>query len=121
MASIFHRFSSSAGNKATATSSAHDIGINTDAAANGSLKYVAVTGDNTADTFYQHAASAPVETISPLGHNVGPITIIFMNVGKMVGTGIYSTRTRTNPPEQQRLLTLTSQLPTSSVKRDRSG
>jgi hypothetical protein len=38
---------------------------------------------------YQEASGAPVETQSPLGYTVGPVTIIFLNLSKMVGTGEY--------------------------------
>lgn len=54
----------------------------------GDLKYIGEQGGNTADVAYQEASGAPVETISPLGYNVGPITILFLNLSKMVGTGM---------------------------------
>ncbi|KAG6877783.1 hypothetical protein C0993_003984 [Termitomyces sp. T159_Od127] len=34
---------------------------------------------------------APVEQVSPLGHHVDSITVIFLNISKMVGTGVFST------------------------------
>ncbi|KAK1961672.1 high-affinity methionine permease [Colletotrichum sublineola] len=37
------------------------------------------------------ASGAPVETSSPLEYGVGPITIVFLNIGMMIGTGVYST------------------------------
>ena len=58
----------------------------------GSLKYVFEKGGNDSLPSYQEATGAPVETNSPLGYAVGPITIIFLNISKMIGTGIYSTR-----------------------------
>lgn len=58
----------------------------------GSLKYVVEKGGNDADSSYQEASGAPVEQRSPLGYDVGPITIIFLNISKMIGTGVYSTR-----------------------------
>ena len=58
----------------------------------GSLHYVVDKAENDTPTTYQEASGAPVETKSPLGYAVGPITIVFLNLSKMVGTGIYSTR-----------------------------
>ena len=58
----------------------------------GSLKYVAQKGGNGSLPSYQEASGAPVETRSPLGYEVGPITIVFLNLSKMIGTGVYTTR-----------------------------
>jgi hypothetical protein len=58
----------------------------------GSLHYVVEKGGNDSQPSYQEATGAPVETNSPLGYNVGAITIIFLNISKMIGTGVYSTR-----------------------------
>lgn len=58
----------------------------------GSLKYVLEKGGNDSPVSYQEASGAPVESYSPLGYSVGSITIIFLNVSKMIGTGVYSTR-----------------------------
>lgn len=60
----------------------------------GSLRYVVEKGGNDSPASYQEATGAPVEVDSPLGYGVGPITIIFLNVSKMIGTGVYSTRER---------------------------
>lgn len=59
----------------------------------GSLQYVAEKGGNDAPETYQEATGAPVEKNSPLGFSVGPVTIMFLNISMMIGTGIYSTRT----------------------------
>ncbi|KAK8040249.1 High-affinity methionine permease [Apiospora marii] len=59
--------------------------------ATGSLQYVAGAGGNDAPSTYQIATGAPVEDNSPLGYNVGPVTIVFLNISMMIGTGIYST------------------------------
>jgi hypothetical protein len=59
----------------------------------GSLKFVAEGGQNSSYAGYQEASGAPVESKSPLGYSVGPVTIAFLNLSKMVGTGIFSTRT----------------------------
>ncbi|KAF5850016.1 hypothetical protein GGP41_005457 [Bipolaris sorokiniana] len=53
----------------------------------GNLKYVGEQGGNSAPIAYQEASGAPIETHSPLGYNVGPITIVFLNLSKMIGTG----------------------------------
>ena len=58
----------------------------------GSLKYTREKGGNDSKPSYQEATGAPVETLSPLGYSVGPVTIIFLNISKMIGTGVYSTR-----------------------------
>lgn len=58
----------------------------------GSLHYVVEKGGNDSQPSYQEATGAPVEVNSPLGYNVGAVTIIFLNISKMVGTGVYSTR-----------------------------
>lgn len=59
----------------------------------GSLRYVQVdqAGNGSVPT-YQEASGAPVEVNSPLGYDVGPVTIVFLNVSMMIGTGVYSTR-----------------------------
>ncbi|KAL2145695.1 hypothetical protein VTI28DRAFT_6570 [Corynascus sepedonium] len=57
----------------------------------GSLKYTLEKGGNDSPESYQEASGAPVERQSPLGYDVGAVTIIFLNVSKMIGTGVYST------------------------------
>ena len=59
----------------------------------GSVHYVVATAGNDSEVSYQDAIGAPIEVDSPLGYAVGPITIIFLNISKMIGTGIFSTRT----------------------------
>jgi hypothetical protein len=59
---------------------------------NGSLQYVAERAENNSGTTYQEAAGAPVEVKSPLGYTVGPLTIMFLNVSTMIGTGVSSIR-----------------------------
>jgi hypothetical protein len=58
----------------------------------GKLDFVVEQGGNGSKPSYQEVTGAPVEITSPLGLEVGPITILFLNISKMVGTGIYSTR-----------------------------
>ena len=57
----------------------------------GDLDYVIEHGGNGSGPAWQEVSGAPVETSSPLGYDVGPITIIFLNLSKMIGTGVYST------------------------------
>lgn len=59
---------------------------------NHSIQYVAGKAENSTEVSYQDASGAPIEEKSPLGYAVGPITIVFLNVSKMIGTGIFSTR-----------------------------
>lgn len=58
----------------------------------GNLAFTCVKGGNGSEATYQEAAGAPVERDSPLGYHVGWVTIIFLNVNQMVGTGVFSTR-----------------------------
>lgn len=64
----------------------------------GTMHYVAEKAGNDSGTTYQEATGAPVEINSPLGYDVGPVTIICLNVSMMIGTGIYSTRGYPLPP-----------------------
>ncbi|KAK0730147.1 amino acid permease-domain-containing protein [Lasiosphaeris hirsuta] len=57
----------------------------------GSLKYTLEKGGNDSPPAYQEATGAPVERNSPLGYSVGPMIIIFLNISKMIGTGVFST------------------------------
>ena len=57
----------------------------------GSLQFALEKGENNSSPSYQEASGAPVEKYSTLGYHVGPITIVFLNLSKMVGTGVYST------------------------------
>ena len=61
-------------------------------ASHSSLEYVEEKGGNDAPPNYQEASGAPVESVSPLGYAVGPVTIMFLNISMMIGTGIFSTR-----------------------------
>ncbi|CAG8046601.1 unnamed protein product [Penicillium nalgiovense] len=57
-----------------------------------SLQYTTEVGGNTSKATYQEASGAPVEVNSPLGYSVGWVTVIFLNLSKMIGTGVFSTR-----------------------------
>lgn len=58
----------------------------------GDLKFVQELGGNFSKPSYQEASGAPVETTSPLGLQVTPLTTVFLNIGQMIGTGVFSTR-----------------------------
>jgi hypothetical protein len=62
----------------------------------GSLDIVRVKGGNDSQVSYQDASGAPVERRSPLGYQVYWFTVMFLNVGQMIGTGVFSTRLSTN-------------------------
>lgn len=74
-----------------ATAAADTASISSAEISDGSLKYTLEKGGNDSQPSYQEASGAPVERSSPLGYTVGPITIIMLNVSKMIGTGVYST------------------------------
>lgn len=57
----------------------------------GTLHYIVEKAGNDSGPTYQEASGAPVEVDSPLGYDVGAITIICLNVSNMIGTGVYST------------------------------
>ena len=59
----------------------------------GSLEYVQEFGGNDSKPSYQEASGAPVEGVSPLGLHVDGFTTVFLNIGQMIGTGVFSTRT----------------------------
>lgn len=59
----------------------------------GGLAFVAEQGGNGSLPTYQEATGAPIEQESPLGYKVQWFTIIFLNIGQMIGTGVFSTRT----------------------------
>lgn len=58
----------------------------------GSLEFVHEFGGNDSSPSYQEASGAPVESVSPLGLEVTWFTTIFLNIGQMIGTGVFSTR-----------------------------
>lgn len=58
----------------------------------GSLEYTGNQGGNNAAPTYQEASGAPVEAESPMGYSVSALTIMFLNINMMIGTGIFSTR-----------------------------
>ncbi|KAM0280648.1 hypothetical protein ACHAQH_003955 [Verticillium albo-atrum] len=57
----------------------------------GKLSYVRFAAGNGSGPTYQEAVGAPVEAKSPLGYHVNWVTVIFLNINMMVGTGIFST------------------------------
>ncbi|KAJ5566621.1 hypothetical protein N7535_008259 [Penicillium sp. DV-2018c] len=55
------------------------------------IGYTTEIGSNTTKVTYQEASGAPVEVNSPLGYSVGWVTVVFLNLSKMIGTGVFST------------------------------
>lgn len=74
----------------------------------GSLEFTVAQGGNNSLPSYQEASGAPVETSSPLGYFVGPVTVVFLNISMMIGTGVYSTRELPSEPDLEVSLWLTS-------------
>jgi len=59
----------------------------------GNLEYTREVGaGNNSKPSYQEASGAPVEKESPLGYQIRWFTVIFLNIGQMIGTGVFSTR-----------------------------
>lgn len=81
----------SASSEKTAIASSDDV-ASEHVLSEGTLKYTLEQGGNGSLPSYQEASGAPVEANSSLGYAAGPVTIVLLNVGKMVGTGVYSTR-----------------------------
>ncbi|KKA28238.1 hypothetical protein TD95_002430 [Thielaviopsis punctulata] len=70
----------------------HETASNSDGIVrDGELAFVRAQAGNGSKPSYQEAVGAPVESTSPLGYNVGWLTVIFLNVNRMIGTGIFST------------------------------
>lgn len=62
----------------------------------GNLEFTREAGaGNNSQPSYQEASGAPVEKESPLGYDVNWFTIVFLNIGQMIGTGVFSTRMST--------------------------
>ncbi|KAF4970846.1 hypothetical protein FSARC_2212 [Fusarium sarcochroum] len=81
------------GDRKAATAEASERGKdNGGEISDGSFHYVAQKAGNNSEVSYQEAVGAPVEANSPLGYSVGPVTIVFLNISKMIGTGVFSTR-----------------------------
>ena len=74
-------------NNVAATTRVEEVEIS-----DGNLKFVIKQAGNDSLPSYQEASGAPVEVYSPLGYAVGPVTVAFLNISKMIGTGVYSTR-----------------------------
>jgi len=89
MSSLIRRFG---GGKSSPQITEETVATTGEEVADGNLKYVGVKAANDSPVSYQEASGAPVEAQSPLGLNVGSITIVFLNLSKMIGTGIFSTR-----------------------------
>ena len=83
----------------------------------GSLAFVGEQGGNGSLPTFQEASGAPVEQESPLGYKVQWITIIFLNIGQMIGTGVFSTRETSLFPAKQRDQDLTFLFSSSAQRR----
>ncbi|OBT73341.1 hypothetical protein VF21_08418 [Pseudogymnoascus sp. 05NY08] len=57
----------------------------------GNLEYTKETAGNESQPSYQEASGAAVEKESPLGYEINWFTVIFLNIGQMIGTGVFST------------------------------
>jgi amino acid permease len=57
----------------------------------GDLKFVVEQGGNNALASYQETSGAPIEVQSPLGYKIQWYSAVFLNVGQMIGTGVFST------------------------------
>lgn len=68
------------------------LGDVNDVKVDGNLEFVQEYGGNGSLPSYQEASGAPVESVSPLGLQVTWFTTIFLNIGQMIGTGVFSTR-----------------------------
>ncbi|KAI0514855.1 high-affinity methionine permease [Xylaria bambusicola] len=77
--------------EATAASTDTDRASDLQVIHDGELTYTVVKANNGSGVTYQEAVGAPVESNSPLGYHVGWVTVIFLNVNHMIGTGIFST------------------------------
>jgi hypothetical protein len=64
----------------------------------GNLEFTKETAGNDSQPSYQEASGAPVEKHSPLGYEINWFTVIFLNIGQMIGTGVFSTRMLSSAP-----------------------
>lgn len=71
----------------------NDNGSSSTVVADGGLEFVRGRGSNYSQPTYQEASGAPLEEHSPLGYHVSAFTLIWLGVGEMIGTGVFSTRT----------------------------
>ncbi|KAF4119673.1 Amino acid permease [Geosmithia morbida] len=78
------------GKQAAPNGQGHQSDSDTSVIRDGDLAFVRQTAEN-GTSAYQEAVGAPVEARSPLGYHVNWLTIIFLNVNHMVGTGVFST------------------------------
>lgn len=107
---------------ATVTDSAtDDRSDDTSAIDDGSLKYTAEGGANSSRPTYQEASGAPIEVTSPLGYSVGFVTVVFLNTGKMIGSGVFSTRTSAYLDSKDARLTPTDEPSIDDRQRRRLG
>ena len=89
---VFFRGSRAKVQEADATPTSNDAASGQILSTGGDLKYTVEQSGNGSLPSYQEVTGAPVEAESPLGYSVGPVTVVFLNISKMIGTGVYSTR-----------------------------
>jgi hypothetical protein len=58
----------------------------------GAIEYVEEYGGNDSNPSWQTNFGAPMERVSPFGYHVAGFTALFLNIGQMVGTGIFTSR-----------------------------
>ena len=75
----------------------HRDEADSDVLQDGNLQYTREIGGNGSKPSYQEACGAPVEKESPLGYEISWFTVIFLNIGQMIGTGVFSTRMIVTP------------------------
>ena len=85
------RWRKGASSSTTADQDQHRYSQQNTIIAEGDLKFAVETGENNSSPSYQEVSGAPVETRSPLGYHVGSVTVVFLNLSKIIGTGVYST------------------------------
>lgn len=69
-----------------------DDACSADVRFDGSIEYIEEYGGNDSKSSWQTAFGAPVENVSPFGYQVTWFTALFLNIGQMVGVGIFAAR-----------------------------
>lgn len=99
---IFERHDSASSQDAVGGDEGHTSSTDVSVIHDGDLAYTVAKAENGSKPSWQEAVGAPVESRSPLGYHVGWLTVIFLNVNQMIGTGIFSTRKANNPMNRPR-------------------
>jgi amino acid transporter len=93
MASIFSKFKARSSTQETTVPAGDAYTSDSEPSIihDGDLAYTLAKAGNGSKPSYQEAVGAPVESDSPLGYHVSWVTVIFLNINQMIGTGIFST------------------------------